>query len=366
MKLLMTADAIGGVWTYALELATALRPRGVRVTLATMGPAPSDAQRDEAHQAGIDLHVSTHRLEWMHEPWDDVDAAGRWLLDLDQRIAPDLIHLNGYAHAALPWRVPVAVVAHSCVCSWWRAVHRCDPPNEPWQRYRDAVRQGLDTATAVVAPTQAMLDALRDCYDLPHDGRVIHNGRDAARFTATAKRPVILAAGRVWDDAKNMRALEAVAGSLDWPVCVAGDQRHPVTGELPATGVQQLGRLTPHELARQLAAASIYALPARYEPFGLGALEAALARCALVLGDIASLREIWADAAVYVDPDDPGALGAALTSLIRDPARRAALAHAARARALELTPQRMADAYHQLYQQIAASNAVAGSGGGGG
>ena len=34
----------------------------------------------------------------------------------------ELVHLNGYAHAALPWRVPVVVVAHSCVLSWWQAV----------------------------------------------------------------------------------------------------------------------------------------------------------------------------------------------------------------------------------------------------
>ncbi len=32
-------------------------------------------------------------------------------------------------------------------------------------------------------------------------------------------------------------------------------------------------------------------LPARYEPFGLSVLEAALSGCALVLGDIPSLRE---------------------------------------------------------------------------
>ena len=35
----MTADAVGGVWTYALDLAAALRDRDVEVTLAVMGPA---------------------------------------------------------------------------------------------------------------------------------------------------------------------------------------------------------------------------------------------------------------------------------------------------------------------------------------
>ena len=53
--------------------------------------------------------------------------------------------------------------------------------------------------------------------------------------------------------------------------------------------------------------ATIFALPARYEPFGLSALEAGLAGCALVLGDI-PMREVWHDAAMFVPPEQPAAL----------------------------------------------------------
>ena len=118
----MTGDAVGGVWTYALVLARALAPHGVRVTLATMGARPGAAQRADADAAGIDLVVSDFRLEWMDDPWEDVARAGEWLRSLERDVAPDLVHLNGYAHGALDWRAPVVVVAHSDVCSWWRAV----------------------------------------------------------------------------------------------------------------------------------------------------------------------------------------------------------------------------------------------------
>ena len=37
-SVLMTADAVGGVWTYAMELCAALGGRGVRVALVVMGP----------------------------------------------------------------------------------------------------------------------------------------------------------------------------------------------------------------------------------------------------------------------------------------------------------------------------------------
>jgi glycosyltransferase involved in cell wall biosynthesis len=113
-----------------------------------------------------------------------------------------------------------------------------------------------------------------------------------------------------------------------------------------------LGELPPDELAEWMARASIYALPARYEPFGLSVLEAALAGCALVLGDLPSLREVWEQAAVYVPPGDPGALQHALAALIRDPLLRGVLAASARARAARFTPACMAEAYRALYDEL--------------
>src|SRR5262249_48443981 len=94
---LMTADTVGGVWTYALELAGALAPLEVSVTLATMGARPSLTQaRAAAALSNLELVESTYALEWMPEPWRDVDAAGEWLLTLAERVRPDVVHINGY------------------------------------------------------------------------------------------------------------------------------------------------------------------------------------------------------------------------------------------------------------------------------
>src|SRR5205085_1278254 len=113
-----------------------------------------------------------------------------------------------------------------------------------------------------------------------------------------------------------------------------------------------LGRLSAQALAGWFGRASIYALPARYEPFGLSALEAGLSGCALVLGDIASLREIWEGAAAFVPPDEPEALRAAINELIGDTPRRTRLAEKAHLRALEFTPQRMVEAYLDAYYRV--------------
>lgn len=380
----MTADTVGGVWTYALELASALAPHGVEIALATMGTPPTPAQREEVGRcANVELFESGYRLEWMEEPWEDVARAGEWLLEVAARFGPDLVHLNGYHHAALPWGAPVVVAAHSCVSTWWRAVKGEAVPGS-WDRYRDGVVRGLEAADQVVAPTAALLAALREEYGPLPGARVVPNAREPARFMALGKERFILGAGRIWDEAKNLARLVEVAPSLSWPVYLAGAVEHP-GGSGPALGgastggirdgaetgasgdladvmpggvsdgvsggtAQYLGRLSGTELARWFGRAAIYALPARYEPFGLSVVEAGLSGCALVLGDIPSLREVWGDAAYYVPPDEPAALRRALEGLSADFAARSELAVRARRRALEYTPARQAAGYLEVYR----------------
>src|SRR5829696_4138988 len=119
MKLLMTTDTVGGVWTYALDLCQSLQPHGVEVALLTIGGPISDAQRRAVDAlTNVRVYESSYKLEWMSDPWNDVRRAGEWMLEIENEVRPDVIHLNGYAHGSLPWRSPVMVVAHSCVCSW--------------------------------------------------------------------------------------------------------------------------------------------------------------------------------------------------------------------------------------------------------
>lgn len=358
-RVLMTVDTVGGIWTYALELSRGLAAHGVHVILATMGSPVQPHQRAEIEQLGGAVHLqeSNFRLEWMEDPWSDVAAAGEWLLALEREFQPDLVHLNGYAHGAVPFNVPKLIVAHSCAISWWRAVKNTPPP-AAWARYHTAVRLGLDQADLIVAPSHAMLASLLRNYGAAHDARVIYNGRDRSPFTAHVTPPhvhkegFILSVGRLWDEAKNATALAAIAGDLPWPTRVAGDTRPPDGIETTLPNVHLLGRRTAAQLADEYRRAAIYALPARYEPFGLSVLEAALAGCALVLGDIPSLREIWAGAAVFVSPNDTHALRDELLDLIEDPYRRQALGVLAERRAIRFSTARMTAAYLNAYADL--------------
>jgi glycosyltransferase involved in cell wall biosynthesis len=351
----MTTDAVGGVWTYSLELSRELGERGIAVVLATMGPPPNVTQRADVRRlAHVTLCESEFQLEWMEAPWRDVELAGDWLLKLEWEFAPDIVHLNGYVHAALPWRAPAVVVGHSCVYSWWRAVHGQEPPVN-WARYRDAVAAGLHAADGVVAPTRAILDALEHHYGGKNFLRaaVIPNGRHPAEFAPAAeKEPFVLSVGRLWDEAKNAAALAAIAPRIAWPMRVAGSVAGPEGRPRALPNLELLGCCAPRELAALYARAAIYALPARYEPFGLSALEAALSGCALVLGDIPSLRETWDGAALFVPPNDHDALHVAISELIDDASLRQCLALRARIRATEFTTERMTEDYLRLYREL--------------
>jgi glycosyltransferase involved in cell wall biosynthesis len=345
----MTADGAGGVWTYALELIDALASLEVEVTLATMGSPLRPDQRQALRESSVAAaRAKEVKLEWMEDPWDDVHRAGQWLLRLRDEVQPDVVHLNGYVHGALPWEVPAVVVGHSCVLSWFRAV-RGEPAPPAWSRYREAVTEGLRGAHALAAPSRAMLRELEHLYEPACERVVIPNGRRVVGVDVE-KEPLVLAAGRVWDEAKNIAALDRVAPLLPWPVLVAGE----LDPRRELRHARALGVLPPRALARVMARASVFVAPARYEPFGYGPLEAAQHGCALVLGDVPSLREIWEDDAFFVDPDADEALAVAIRLLADEEPLRRELAARARARALRYTPERMARDYARLYERATA------------
>ena len=346
----MTTDAVGGVWTYSTELANELSKDGTEVLLATMGPRPSSSQRTQiTKMRGVELRESEFKLEWMKDPWEDVAKAGEWLLALGREFQPDVVHLNGYAHGSLAWNAPVVLVAHSCVLSWWRAVNGGEELPSSWFVYREKAGRGLRAADCVISPTDAMLASVQEFYGPLRNCRVIANGRASGLFRpGDSKEPFIIAAGRLWDEAKNIAALLEISSELDWPVCLAG------SGDVSARNCRLLGHLNTADFAQLLGQASIFCLPARYEPFGLCILEAALSGCALVLGDIQSLRENWNGAAIFVAPEDRHGLARTLNELIRDVSKREELARRARLRGLCFTTERMSSRYREIYAELIA------------
>ncbi|MFL6450728.1 MAG: glycosyltransferase [Bryobacteraceae bacterium] len=349
----MTADAVGGVWQYTVDLVRRLAEGGAEVLVAVLGPAASDEQRNEIRSLpGVGLAEGNFALEWEPNSWTDVDASGDWLLQLDSQCKADIVHLNGYSHAALPWRKPVAVVAHSCVYSWWRNVLNSAPGPE-WDEYKRRVTAGLLACEAIVAPSGFIAAEIGREYGVSVEKiRVIHNFSARQPAVAEEKQRFFFAAGRVWDPAKNFALLEQVAPHLSWPLRLAGRQNGEAAIRGSASGLEKLGHIPSAELLELMAKASVFVHPALYEPFGLAVLDAARTRCCLVLADTPSMRELWADAAIFLDPRDSNAWIQELSALSRDVSRCKDFGDRAFAHAERYKAESTVRAYQRLYAEL--------------
>jgi glycosyltransferase involved in cell wall biosynthesis len=358
-QILMTTDAVGGVWTYASTLAEGLAERGWRVRLVTIGPAPSERQLAPLlRHPSITTEITDLALEWQDPEGADHRRALRRLEALERDFRPDIVHLNGFREALADWRAPVLVAAHSCVLSWWQACKAGEPCDGKWLHYGAQVKASLNAADRWVAPTSAFREQINVLYSPATPGEVIHNGMRQAAEQSTVKEPLILAAGRLWDEAKNIGILSRIAASVRWPISIAGSLHErggaPTSARL-GDHIEWLGELPHQDLLQIMGRAEIFVAPALYEPFGLGVLEAAMNGCALVVSDIPTFRELWDGATLFVDPRDPDQLQHALNRLIADPDLRRSLRSAARLRAQHLTIDIQASAYDRLYKQMIAS-----------
>ena len=339
-RVLITADAVGGVWTYALDLARGLAARRRRRRCS-----PCSGLRPIRWSSAADA-CGSRAWSWSRPACRSTGrpSRGREPRRRRRRASPrsaretgvDLVHLNSPALAArreLPARR-----------SWWSPLLPRHLVGARCSGGADAgglpLAHRLDGARALAAPTpcwrraapsrEATAAGLRA---RPRQWpRVVANGRappaGPARADDEPRARWSLTAGRLWDEGKNVSAL------IDAAAARAGARSAPRRPLIGPHGAQARARRTPRALGsspapswpRWLAARPVFASAALYEPFGLAVLEAAQAGCALVLSDIPTFRELWDGAALFVPPDDRGrARAQALDDALARPARRRAL-----------------------------------------
>jgi len=367
MRLLITADTIGGVWTYTRELVSGLVRRGHEIILVSFGNIPA-AQQTQWMEGlnGLDYRPTAFRLEWMQDP--DLEASTEFLQSVIDEVKPELLHLNQYCYGAIRSHLPRVVVGHSDVVSWWVEVHGEEPPESEWlRRYRGTVSNGLAAASAVVAPSQWMLEQLGRYYAAPAGSALIHNGRSPLLLNPhISKDNAVLSVGRLWDAGKQVSLL--LEAELPLPVWIAGDERDAKLGTSgkQRSDVQFKGVLSEAQIRHLFARAGIYAATSRYEPFGLAPLEAALSRCAIVANDIPPFREIWGDTVLYFQRNDASDLRAAIARLRDDDRLRLTYANLAYNHARKMfSADRMVEQYLGLYRQLTAKNTVGAASGNG-
>ena len=367
MHVLMTADTLGGVWTYTRELVTVLSGRGIKVTLVSFGEIASGAQSAWLEDlSGVSYYPTAFRLEWMQDAQPDLEQSADFIRALIAETKPDLLHLSQFFHGAIKVDLPRIIVAHSDVVSWWVSVHGAEPPDSEWIRqYRGNVMAGLAGADLVVAPTRWMLDQICRHYGEPKRKAVVYNGRDPQLFSPQVeKEDYAISVGRLWDAGKQATLL--LRDDLPLKTILVGPEQSPEgiiayaksMGRLP--NLQIMAPQAEPQLRELFARASLYVATSRYEPFGLAPLEAALSRCALVANDIPTLRELWGEDAIYFERNNPHSLVLTIQELASNPSQRSEYAGRVLARARrQFNSERMAEDYLQLYRSLVPAEVLA-------
>ena len=229
MRVLLTTDTIGEVWTFTKELATELLQRGHAVALVSLGRQPSHEQQawcaaqSVAHGPSFQFTASNAPLEWMEKNESVFTQGAGVLLRVAKQFRPDLLHSNQFCFGALSLDIPKLVTAHSDVLSWADACRPRGLEQSRWLRqYQSLVAQGLQACDAIASPTRWMaLELARHYNDLP-PSYVIRPGRSLDPPESRLRSVQAVTVGPLWDEAKNIEMLREVNSPI--PIYVAGER----------------------------------------------------------------------------------------------------------------------------------------------
>jgi glycosyltransferase involved in cell wall biosynthesis len=364
MRILLTTETFGTVWSFTRSLCEDLLRRGHEIALVSFGRPPSHEQQawsatqSKTHGRSFKFVASNAPLEWMGKNEFVFTQGSGVLHHVIRDFVPDLLHSSQFCFGAMALDIPKLITAHTDVFSWLEACRGSKPEPTRWLRqYCALVTHGLNGADAIVSPTRWMASSLKRHYAVLPPSYVIRHGRGLAAASETHLRTMqAVATGRLWDETKNIRMLQDVLAPF--PIHVAGERKNHSTVSPRQLGKAiLLGALPEASLLSLYARSTIYIDTSVYEPSGLEAAEAAQCGCAVVANDTPATRETWGEAALYFRA--PRELSSILQRLNRNSEELAEMQRRSYQRAAELTPQRMADGYEALYEMLCSTNMIA-------
>jgi glycosyltransferase involved in cell wall biosynthesis len=276
-----------------------------------------------------------------------------------RQIAPDIVHAN----LSSPWSCQYCIAAAALVRRpRIVAVYQLPVPpvsKRQWRMKRLTARS-VDRHVGVGERTSREVEAIVGLP--PGSVQTIHNGVPDDPYPAAPRLrpgPLIGAVGRV-EPQKGFDILIRALREIDGATLVfVGDGRERGRLDELAHRVGVADRVVwtgwSEDPRNYLASFDVFALPSRFEGFPLVALEALLARTAVVATDVGSVAEAVRDGetGLLVPAEDPTALARAIRRLLADDNLRQRLGQQGRRLVLErFTAANMTRAYQSLYQEL--------------
>lgn len=350
------APVIGGCERFGANLVTGLATRGHDFAIVC-----DRVDRTSNGESDPRVHAFPIRQALAERDVDAIVAIHRDLAALVRRFDPELAHVIALGPGDIFLQKLLGPLA--CLVT----VHQYLPP-----AILDAsavTGRILRAADWIVACSASVgRDLLQHVPAARHRLSVIHNAVPASNGTPSAPSfsPArLLCLGRLVEDKGFDVALEAFARFLprapQTQLVIAGDGPERPRLERLATDLRAdrsvtfTGWVDPRDTASLIESATLVLMPSRREPFGLVALECALAARPIVAARSGGLTEVVEDreTGLLVDADDVAQTAAALASLLDDPRWAAAMGQRARQRAIERFPfETHVDSYDQLYRQL--------------
>lgn len=217
----------------------------------------------------------------------------------------------------------------------------------------------LDLRCAVSADAEDLARThLRGTYERVYNAIEIPLFAEAEP-TPTDGTPTILFLGR-HEERKGLDVLLDAVADLprDIRLWIAGDGPDTARLQGRTSGdprIEWLGRVSDAEKASRMRAATVYCAPSRRgESFGVVLLEAMAAGVPIVCSDLPGYRQVVradADALLFA-PGDAAGLARALTTVLTDRDRAAALVASGRERAETFSMDALATRYLELYAKV--------------
>ena len=222
---------------------------------------------------------------------------------------------------------------------------------------RDAARRA-DSIIAVSEFTKRQVVALLGVPEARV--RVVHHGARQLAFPNIAREPVILHVGALQARKNIARLVEAFeALGENWRLVLIGAAgfgaaaiRERIARSPARSRIEMPGYVTPAELARWYARATVFAFPSLDEGFGMPLLEAMAAGTPILTSNRSALGEVAGDAALLVYPEDTAQLAAALRQLTGDRELREDLARCGKVRVQTFTWEKAVRETWEVYRKL--------------
>jgi glycosyltransferase involved in cell wall biosynthesis len=359
--LFLRPGVVGGTESYAAALADGLAAHAPTVevslyALAALGSARPDLVAGRAvHPAPVSGRVRPAR----------VVAETTWLAARLRRDRPDVVHHLGGTVPALGGPVPAVVTIHD--------LQPLDHPEHFSALKRAFLRRALPAAVrraaVVCTPSQQVRARVIERLGADPDRVVvvpvgwIGPTRPPAPVEPGPGLPAryVLYPAITYPHKDHVTLVRALAGLPEDVGLVLTGGVGPAEAALWAEAdrlgvrhrVRRPGRVPAGVLAGLFASASVVAVPSRYEGFGIPVVEAFRAGVPVVAADATCLPEVVGDAGLLVPPGDVAAWRAALSTVLGDPARAAALIERGRARLAAHGPGSIVAAQVAAYERAA-------------